>query len=447
MPFILNQNEEELKKQRDNQNISGSSTVISGNNANLNSPEASANTPKASGSFTNLQTYLDANNEQAAEMGQKIVNDVENSASSAKNSVDNLNNSVSTVNSLDNDYLNTNFYDDPAQANKQNYLDLKKGYTGPTDISKVAGYNDTIDAWNKASDSLKNSSTEAGRQQLLKNTYNNPGYSAGQNLLDQTLVQNNAASKNAFENVQSKWSGLNSLLDTTTTNVGNRIKNNVQTDSKNKSLIQEAEQSAQDKFQAGINDRVNTILGAYTGANQVNKDNPLTDQQLANLGISKDLYNQISNDKYISNQLGNFVTGKADSTDINRNTVATSEDYKRFQALNSLLDTNNQFLYDPTGKLAGTGNMKSTFDVDSARNAAIKASENNVANARQVALNAYRARGGQVANDTVHGEANFEYMLANNPQGVQYYFPQEAAALRAAQAEHQANLEKYKNWK
>ncbi len=88
MPFILNQKDEDLNKQQAGQNISGSSVILDGNNVSQNTPASAATTAatqKSSGSFTNLQSYLDANKDQAAGMGQKVVDNLDSTANMARN--------------------------------------------------------------------------------------------------------------------------------------------------------------------------------------------------------------------------------------------------------------------------------------------------------------------------------------------------------------------------
>jgi hypothetical protein len=334
MPFILNQSDEDLKKQQQaNQNISGSSTILNSANAALSNQTNNAPAAKASGSFTNLQSYLDANKDQAAGMGQKVVDNLDSTANTAKSNIDNFSNGVSSVNKVNQDDLNNNFYNDPTKADKAAYTTLKTGYTGPNDVSKVNGYSDSIDAWNKASQGLKDASTESGRQQLLKNTYDKPGYTAGQNMLDQTLVQNNADSKSAFENVQNKWSGLSSMLDSATSKAGDTIKSNLTNDAANKSLIAQSEQDAQNNLVNPIKQRADAYNASMPAVQADLKSgvnsNSYSQDALDRLGLTANtnLYGANVNDYY-----------KQDLTQANANSMATDTERSRYVALQNLLD-------------------------------------------------------------------------------------------------------------
>lgn len=362
MPFYLKQDEEEQKKQQNNPSISGSNVIINSSNP-ANTVTSFSPTQKSSGSFTNLQTYLDANKEKAAEMGANVSGKVDSSAIDASAQISNLGNNLQQVNKVTDESLNNDFYNDPTKANKEAYTSIKSGYTGPNEISKVDGYSGAIDSWNKASQNLKNASTEDGRKELLKEAYNRPSYTSGQNALDQSLVQNNAESKAAFENVQNKWSGLTSMLDDKTTNVGSKIASNLANDSANKTLINQNEANVMDNLTTGLTQKAKQINESKLNANKIvtsglNSSQALSQEELGKLGITSEQWKNIQDsvalvksdtgvDKSSLNQYANN-----NLKPVSAQSIATSAEYERFAALNNLIDGNSSFLSDPS--LAGT---------------------------------------------------------------------------------------------
>lgn len=224
----------------------------------------------ASGSWTNLQSYLDANQEQGTQMGQNIASGVDQGAQKATTA---LNESVNTFNTAvdentvheDEEVLGTvrganvtpSTYGAPpaAPASSPNtstepqtpaeppkprlsetYNDKNRWnefankfatmydaeYGGPTDITKQVGWGDTAKSYEKAGEGLKNLESETGRKQLLSNVYGQarPDYTLGQQNLDQMLVQRSSGAQQAMSDVRGKynndwWKGVQNALDTT----------------------------------------------------------------------------------------------------------------------------------------------------------------------------------------------------------------------------------------
>lgn len=130
MPFLSNSgltDDEQQKKQlaeqqgqSTSQNISGVSTSLAPTNGT-----AGKGVAQSSGRFTNLQSYVDANKEQAADMGTKVASDVSTTADQATGSIDAFKQAAPTEIAAKNEQdLNTDYYGN-ANANKSDYDGFK----------------------------------------------------------------------------------------------------------------------------------------------------------------------------------------------------------------------------------------------------------------------------------------------------------------------------------
>lgn len=227
MPFLpQNSYDEEQKKLQQNQG--GTGTNISGESGTFELPGASqnANAPKpkqGSGSFANLNSYLDANKEQAKTMGTQVAGNVAAKADDAQSSLNNTFESFtnqanqqkvtadqSILDGIQNDPLSiTSNAEKLAQAQRMRTAN----YSGPTSLVDVDGYSDAQSKITQANDQLKSLGTETGRANALQQTYKRPSYSAGQVSLDQALVQKSSDAQNEIASVQSRYGDLLGVLD------------------------------------------------------------------------------------------------------------------------------------------------------------------------------------------------------------------------------------------
>lgn len=325
MPFLQQQDEEELKKQQELQNISGQSTV-------LNSTSVNPKSQKESGSWTNLNQYLDANKESADQMGSKIAGDITEKATTAVDKSSKLQDIVPEVKAYDPNqaYNNVTSLSD---SDKQAYQTAKQGYTGPKALNEVTGYDDTQKLATKAKEQVQNAGNELGQQQLLKETYARPSYSQGQNKLDQLLLQNSAGSKKGFEDLTQRFSGINSMLDDSFTNAGNKINSNISTSLANKQAINVGDAKAKSDLLNPIQARaaqMNQDNPALIAAFQNNsKNNSLSEAELQRLGLT-------SGQNIYDMDLSAYLN--VDGSQVNADNVANSDERARYAALTALID-------------------------------------------------------------------------------------------------------------
>lgn len=346
MPFaapLIDENDPNKKNQQNGVNISGQSTSFA---TNVPGQDA-GNSPKGKGSgqYANIQSYLDANKEQADQMGQKITSDVDAQASQAQTKVQDFEKSAPKVEAYD-----PNAAIQKATAlndqEKAQYKEQKKtgGYTGPATVDGVNGYQDVQKAASSAAQNVQNAGTETGQQQLLKQTYARPQYSAGENRLDQALLQNSAGSRANLENLSQKYAGLDKMFSDASTNVGNSI-NAANTQAlANRNAFIPAEKAARDAL-------INPIQARADQANATNKDyvsriqadaadEILSEETLKALGLTEGT-------RLFDMNINDYIT--PDLTQVGLNNAATADERQKYAALASLFD-------DPTmGQITADG--------------------------------------------------------------------------------------------
>lgn len=332
MPFLLDSSEDELKKKQQEaaQNLSGSSSIIN----NPNAPQSKPGAPKQSGSWTNLQSYLDANKENAGAMSDKITSTVDNQGQTAQTKINEFQNGApSETKKYTSEDLTSEFYNDPTK-NVESYTKLKNngGYDGPQSVDKATGYADAQSSTSKAKEQVKNLQNESGRTSLLVDAYGRPNYSQGSKSLDNLLLQNDPTSKSKFNDTAQKWRGLNSLLDNANTTVSSSIDNNKKTAFDNMSLIPGAEEDYLKNFLQPIEKRASDF-----NSNADKKRNSITND------ISDDVLNQetmdflglTNGDDLYDTSLNSFINPNYTTAGLDN--VATTEERAKYAALQKLI--------------------------------------------------------------------------------------------------------------
>jgi hypothetical protein len=212
--------------------VTGGGAAIFGNAPAGGGAPASGNpAPKANtgGNWTNLESYLNANKDQAADMGGKIAGSVDQRAQEAQNQVGNLSDSFNqqvqantvaanpdavskAISSATGIKAGQNLSDDDLNTFKQQ---AGASYGGPSDFTQQAGYGQAAQAVSGAESKLAQTQSEAGRQQLLKDQFSNAsphGYTRGENTLDQALVEGSPEAQKALGGVEQRWAGIHRLL-------------------------------------------------------------------------------------------------------------------------------------------------------------------------------------------------------------------------------------------
>lgn len=337
MPFAAPSmnDDEELKAQEKNGgvNISGESTSF----ATGVPGQEPAGQKKETGSgskFANIQGYLEANKPQGEQMGQKMTGNIESNANDATQKINTFQSKAPTVNAYDpNEAYNkvTSLTDQDKQA----YNQAKAGYKGPQSFDQVDGYGDTQKAVNTAYNQVKNVGNEAGQRQLLKDTYKRNDYSAGQNALDQTIMQNTPGARAGFEGLTQKYSKLNNLFDTASQDVGGKVNNSINQGLANQKAIAEGEVKAK----SGLLDPIRERAKVAAESNKQSTDNVYADFQDGDDMIDMETMKLLGlnqGQSIYDLDLSSYL--QPDQTPIGIDNVATADERAKYAALTSLID-------------------------------------------------------------------------------------------------------------
>lgn len=350
--------EEKEKQQGQGVNVSGQSASFSSN-----VPGQDAGTPKSSGQYANIQKYLGANQTQANEMGQGLAGDVEQRAKESQSLTEQYSKQAPKVDAYD-----------PNQAigkvggltdsEKALYKTQKStgGYTGPESFDTAAGYQEAQKAAQDASQRVSQAGTEQGQQELLKQKYARPDYSAGQNKLDQALLQYSPDAKTGFENLKSKYSNLNDLFGNAQSNVGNAINDANKQALANKQAFSPAEKAAREGLLNPIQAR----------AAQANIDNPAMVeryyQDLQDEKVNQDVMEKLGlseGQNIYDLNLANYLN--KDLSTSNMNNVASADERTKYAQLAGLFDDPTMNQIDANGKaISPVGFNKAQFEKDQA---------------------------------------------------------------------------------
>ena len=344
-------------------NISGTSTSVNQAAQNVAAPKPVS----SSGSWTNLNQFLDANKDQANEMGSQIVNGVQTVAENAKNSIDSFAAEKSNLGAVDtNRYLGDPTKNTDNDIKDYQNLKLNGGYTGPDDITGTKNFADASKYTTDAFQKVQNAGTEEGRIQLLQDQYKRPTYTRGSQVLDSVLLQGNTQSKQSLNDINQKYSGLQGLLDSTAADVGNSINGSKKQAFNNKNSILKDEASAWDNL-------VNPIKQRATDQNANNKgvinrvsgditDNILNDESLNLLGLT-------TGQRIYDMNIGNYLT--TDNTQVGLDNAANADERVKYLALQKLANDSSRTELTANGKQINAVKFdKARFDSDNAAKAA-----------------------------------------------------------------------------
>lgn len=288
---------------------------------------------KSSGQYANLQQYIQANQPQAQEMGQKVAGDVQSKASEAESKLGQFEQAKpQAVQAFDpNQYIQ----DAPrlSQEQKTQFQQQRKtgGYTGPQQLEQVSGYKEAQQAAQKASDAAKMAGTETGQQDLLKQTFARPSYTQGQVKLDQVLLGGNQQAKQGLSDLSQRYSGLYDQFNTKAQEAGSAINQANQQALANKQAIEAAIPKAFTDLLNPIEERARQqnllkpqiqqeIFGDIS-------DDALLESTLQRLGLSE-------GQKLYDVDLASYLT--PNQTQLGVNDVANADERAKYKALADL---------------------------------------------------------------------------------------------------------------
>jgi hypothetical protein len=396
--FSNTQDDNQQQQQGQNQfvnapiNISGSSSSsASGGAYGSSAAPTVSDKGTSSGRYTNLRSYLDANkdfNKQNGGLAGQITNNVQNQANAIQNQAqqsqqDFQKQAEQSRNQYNPDLVNQALTD-PTKftQNQQNVSGiqslLNNQYQGPTALSnqqQLLGQAQQLES----NANLVN--TEAGRYALLNKMYGNPGYSQGQQKLDNLLLQSNPEQLQQLQKINPLATNLNS-------NVQNVIN---QAQQQGQQYQQEAQQTQQQTGSA-LQNAINSLMTQGQTAQEAAKNAELARTTALNSfsnnlasGDYKSALNALASSGYLSkddanaiveaardvapnyknqlpNILGQAVQAKAASGLDTMANFLNSNQVSNLNALNTLLGTGAS--YNPDSYKAGNLNINTQQILD-----------------------------------------------------------------------------------
>lgn len=366
-----------------------------------------ASGPQTQGNFVGIQQYLDANKPQSqklasnvggyvSDLGQNVRNTLGTQTGAFNQDVD-----KNTV-GLNQDLFNEAKSNTVGVANDQGKLsefqkERDASYKGPTDFQNSDYFKPVDASLTKAKQAADNTQTEQGQRNLL-NTYeqDKTGKTAGAGVtnFDQALLQGGGG-KEALTKARESQGDLTGLIGSAQQAALAKAKQASDTTAATKAAIQNefggsgasSQQTLQNQLSQKAQSTINQSKAQQDAiTNSLRNGTDLNDSQLNQLGISRNDYKglreqmqQIQGAKVgqgggfgltdssnIDLSGGQYLTNGDLGSQINAQNVATADDYAKYQALNQLMGTQNNFLNNPS--LAGTANTNaSKFNLKNAQ--------------------------------------------------------------------------------
>jgi phage anti-repressor protein len=405
MPYIVEDQDEKDKSQLQLQQtqgnipqanteggiISGETDLQKGGNSKI---------PSKSGSFTNLEQYLSANQDQTADLTNKIADPIQQKADQSrtgaqqastqfKGLVDQGTNQYDSnlVSSLDpgktlnlaersripQTSLNASPSNDVqygvAQKKATDLNDDEKQkinqmrtatYQGPNSIEDTELLQPSRNLGLEANRLGQMGGTEAGRFSLLDQTVGNPNYKQGEKRLDQSLLQKSDIAKQRFEDLQKQTMDLPTYLSQVAQQSNALVDPARKLSDETRLKTQQGLQKASDDYLTGVDARVEDLLKQKT--DQYNNAKGQLQSRNVDADLAKEIglmspniaggrikstasladrnnSNLYSQDLFRLNPL-NYLSS-FDASQINRNTGASKEQQAQIQALSELANISN----------------------------------------------------------------------------------------------------------
>lgn len=311
-------------------------------------PAYNSSAPTSSGNFTNLKSYLGANN-NGQDFSNQVNNNLQQQGSNLNTNIQGASNqfnnqvqsAVTPVQQNYQAYQNVAANNDPnaianyaSQGNNaQNIQGLESAtYTGPKTLNDLSGNNNGAalqSQVNNYQNLANDTSSDAGRANLLQSLYGNSNYNQGQQTLDNVFLQGNNFGKTVSNanNLNNSFNQANNNATTSAQNASNTI-NQAATGTINS--LNGAVANQGQNFQNDYNNALSAQNSAYTTDQSALQSGTIS-QALANqLGINSgmNIYN-IDPSQYLQK-----------ATDLTAQNTGTAQDYANVTALQNLLGNN-----------------------------------------------------------------------------------------------------------
>lgn len=337
MPFAIATDEE--KKQTAQQEAGGPS--ISGTSTAVNLPGQNAGQmaapkgPAKSGQFQNIQKYLSANQPQAEQMAQKVAGGVEKEVGEAQQAGQQLAGGVQQVQAYNPQDVLGNL-PGATEEQKKTYQATKQtgGYTGPSDISGLQGYNPFAQEKEQALTAVGQAGTEVGQRELLKKTFARPEYSKGMTALDQALLSQTPGGRAQIEALGQKYGKLGEFLGGQEQAAQQAIGAAQQQAQQNIAAFAPLEQQAQQAILSPIEQRaaeINEQQKAFERYQQDLSDLKLNQETLQALGLAP-------GQRIFDVNLANYIQGPMSQATTQN--IATAQERQKYNDLMNFIGGN-----------------------------------------------------------------------------------------------------------
>jgi hypothetical protein len=362
------------------------SGVISGQGSTpsqTNAPSTPA--PDKPGNFVGIQQYLEQNKPQSAKLATDVGSYVQGQGESAKNALSEGQGQFDQAVDQSTVKLNDDLFKqaketpeqvDADQAKKAEFQKMRDAqYKGPSSLETSDYYQPINLAIQNALGTANKTQTASGRSELLADIQKQKGerVSRGAANLDAGLLSASPDSRTILSQARDQITPLQDQMKAVTEAENMKAKEAADQTAKTQAAIQAAfsgPTGVQGQLESNIKSRAQqAVQAAGSDADAImnllrtgNKD--ITDHQLQILGLNRNQYNGLINDQQfyksinkatLLSDLTSFATKQSPANQITPQSIATPEEYARYQALNDLMGTSNGFLNDPSQ--AGKANL------------------------------------------------------------------------------------------
>jgi hypothetical protein len=371
---FYNPDEEQDPNQEGQAQTGPESSIITGNGAGGTSSSpapAAAGSPDKGGNFVGLQTYLDANKNQASKLGDQTAGVVTNSVDQARQNISGLNqkfNEQVDQNTVSKDEGATALAGStPESLTPDQRNQVKKQYNaqykGPTGLVDITGdYANTLDSTNKANQNLSAAQTEEGRGTLINQINSAPrtkGVTAFDNILLQKgpgrdklagVTEQNKDFKDILPQVQQAAQAKVGRVDDPSTPDVDESAGALGTTAKTQADTYKTVQDALNTWKQGFDPRLaaaqDTGLQDRVTQDFGGGDYALNQETMDLLGLK-------AGDVMYKNKFNDYLNPFS-PTDVTAANVATPEDYARYGALADLAGVQDPALNQSDIAKAGT---------------------------------------------------------------------------------------------
>lgn len=252
-------------------------------------------------------------------------------------------------------------------------------YKGPTSLETSEFYKPIEEKFNTANQATENAKTEQGNRELLSDIQKKQTGNVNQSALslNNALLRTDSNARDILGTAAGKNADLADTLKAEQGRATNRVDNATTTTDRTKQAVANAFGGQRGEIEKTLEDRAQGRIGEANAQTQQIQDALANGETpyglLDDLGMTPkqwidltDSYNKYKKENgSIPFDLAGYLSTTDPAQNINAQNVASKDEYAKYQALNTLMGTKNDFLSDPS--LAGTASNDAVdFNYDQA---------------------------------------------------------------------------------